>query len=203
MVMDTLSLGFCRCLSSTPVAHASPFVECCVVYGSGKVVILGMVSSAVEEQVHLAIAWACLRLSYIKKTLNVDAYKVALPLPPDRDLVVNISPGQAGVWKNQTLGGAIAIAVVSMMTGLHPQEGTAVAGELCGCPGGLGNVIISTESSLWHNISSVQGIDRVVLGSQTAETVRDEARKEGVLVMGVGDIASALASIITPLQKSP
>ena len=195
MIMNTSSVGVCRCLVHVPVAHFNPVVECCVVYGSGKVVVMGMVSPAVEEQVQLATGWVRLHRSYIKTTLNVEAFKIELPLPADRDLIIHVSPGSAGAWKNQTLGGAISIALVSMMTGLLPKADMAVAGELCGCTGVLGNIVISAGSSLWSSISGLQGIQRVVLGRRSAEEIRTEAIEHGVTAIGVDDIASALSGV--------
>ena len=66
MVMNTSDLGSCRCLAGSPEQSFSPWVECCVVFGSARTLITGMVPPSVKEQVDIATAWARLHSTYIK-----------------------------------------------------------------------------------------------------------------------------------------
>ena len=195
MVMNTSDLGSCRCLAGSPEQSFSPWVECCVVFGSARTLVTGMVPPSVKEQVDIATAWARLHSTYIKQTVGVAPFKVPLPLEANQCLHVHVSPGSANTWKNQTLGGAICIAITSLMTGKLPKRGVALAGEVCGSPGGLGNVLISGGESFWDNVRRIQNVDCVVLGSRTGTNVTDQECQLGISVFSVDNIRSALAHV--------
>jgi len=193
MVANTSNIGLGRfLLASVPTLELSPWVEYYVIPGSGQTFITGMASKFVEEQAQIATLWARLITTKIKTTLMVDFFKVALPLDSGLDLHIHLSPGSASSWKGLMLGGAIGVAVASLITGKHPRAEVAVVGELCGSPGGLGNLSFMDDSSMWLNVKTVQGISHLVVGSDTA---CESAHAHGVSLERAASLGDALSFV--------
>ena len=203
-MMSTSSIGIGRGVCEAAFASQTPYVECCLIHGTGQTIITGSMTPAVQEEVTLATAWARLYVDSIKTALALGGLRVTLPLPPNRDLFINLSPGSSAWWKDRLLGGAICVGLVSLMTGLHPKPDVAIVGTLHGSSNVLGEVIINSNQSqpLWRSLSGIQGIRQVIVGKGAVlERTYHEAGLNGVDITRADSLTSALShvfQILTP-----
>ena len=193
-------VGMARSLSTVASRLAlSPVVKCALIScGSGKLHMTGMASKGVEEMAEMAWVWCRLCGGEIANALGTSTTIImSLGRLAERqvDLMVHVSPGDSAGWKTQILGAAIAVAMVSLMTGRQPVSHIAVMGELLDHGAALGGVGIHDPSAFFRSARSVGGITSVVVSSSSLASLSQAARREGVALIGVERLSEALGQL--------